>query len=389
MSTRVEAVVPTVSAADAHRLRTAALWGLLGAKTLGGWGVQWDIRWHLLIGRDSFWIPPHLMTYAGVTAGAVLAFGVLALETWRARRGQPARGTARVLGLVGSPGFHLAWWGMAVTIVAAPIDDLWHRLFGLDVTLWSPPHLLGLAGAQINTLGCLLIARELWPAARGAGRLALLAGGTLLLGAFYITVDPAVQTAFREGGVFFFTWTVLAAAAIAFTLVLTARLTGLRSAPLLLTLGALALHGVGLRVADAGFALARPVPAIEEAIASDPDSPIALAWEMSRRNGTVPGRALTLRWLPILPAALMVLVDARRRWVAASLAFGAGLLALSGVMLGRLPALAHALPSPSEAVAGAALTGLAALAGAAASTALARRLQPIPHRAPWSAPGDR
>ena len=36
---------------------------------------------------------------------------------------------------------HLAWWGILITILAAPIDDLWHRLFGLDVTLRSPPHL--------------------------------------------------------------------------------------------------------------------------------------------------------------------------------------------------------------------------------------------------------
>jgi hypothetical protein len=387
MSTRVEAVRPAATVDDARWLGAAALWGLLGAKAVGGWGVQWDIRWHLLIGRDSFWIPPHVMTYAGVTAGAMLAFGVLALETWRADPVAPPPGRVRVLGLLGRPGAHLAWWGMAVTILAAPFDDLWHRLFGLDVTLWSPPHLLGLAGAQINTLGCLLMARELWPANEPPGRLALLVGGTLLLGAFYVIVDPAIQTAFRRGGVFFFTWAALGSLVFAFSLVLVTRLTGLRSAPLVLALGALALHGVGLRVADLGFAVAQPVPAIEEAIARDPDSPVAIAWEMSRRNGTVPGRALTLRWLPILPAALVVLVDARRRWAIASLAFGAGLLALSGVTLGRLPALAHALPSAPEVVAGVTLTALGALAGGAAGAALARPALPIPNRAPRRAPG--
>jgi hypothetical protein len=182
---------------------------------------------------------------------------------------------------------------------------------------------------------------------------------------------------------------VLGSLVFAFTLVLVARITGLRSAPLVLALSALALHWVGLRVADIGFALAQPVPAIEEAIASDPDSPIALAWEMSRRSGTVPGRGLTLRWLPILPAALMVLVDARRRGVAASLTLGAGLLALSGVTLGRSPGLTHALPSLLDVLAGALLTALAALAGGAAGSVLARHLRPIPHRAPRSAPGDR
>src|SRR2546428_9312583 len=46
-------------------LYRAALWVLLGANLLAGWGVQWDIMWHVLLGRDSFWIPPHVMTYGG------------------------------------------------------------------------------------------------------------------------------------------------------------------------------------------------------------------------------------------------------------------------------------------------------------------------------------
>src|SRR2546422_3845367 len=58
-------------------LRRRALWALLAAKLVGGWGVGWDIRWHLVIGRDSFWIAPHLMTYIAVTAAAVISLGVL------------------------------------------------------------------------------------------------------------------------------------------------------------------------------------------------------------------------------------------------------------------------------------------------------------------------
>ena len=66
-------------------LRRAALWTLLASKLIAGWGVQWDIQWHVLIGRDSFWIPPHVMTYAGV------ALAVL-VELRRSRVGDPARG---------------------------------------------------------------------------------------------------------------------------------------------------------------------------------------------------------------------------------------------------------------------------------------------------------
>ena len=140
-------------------LRRAALWTLLLSKLIAGWGVQWDIQWHVLIGRDSFWIPPHVMTYAGVTLAVLVSFGVLAWETFSGG----TRDGLRILGFRATRGFHLAAWGIALTVLAAPIDDLWHRLFGLDVTLWSPPHLLGIVGAVINSLACLVIAREVYP----------------------------------------------------------------------------------------------------------------------------------------------------------------------------------------------------------------------------------
>jgi len=377
MSSRAEAFIPTLAAADVRALRVIALWGMLGAKMLGGWGVQWDIRWHLVIGRDSFWIAPHVMTYAGVTLAAVLAFGVLAWETWRARPGLEMPDGIRVMGLLGTRGFHVAWWGMAITILAAPIDDLWHRMFGIDVTLWSPPHLLGLAGAQVNTLGCLAVALELWAPGSRARRSALLVVSILLLGAFYITVDPAIHTAYRRGGVFFFTWAILGAVAFGFTLVLAARLTGLRSAPLLVALGALAFHWIGLEVSDVGFALVQPIPAIEEAIAADSDSPIAIAHEMARRNGTtVGGRAMAHRYLPVLPAALLALIDVRRRWAGGAVALALALTAVSGWLFARLPALSHALPSPLDVAVAIPLAVAAALAGGAAAVGFARLLAP-------------
>jgi hypothetical protein len=141
-----------------------ALWVLLAGKLLGAWGLTWDIQWHLLIGRDTFWIPPHLMMYGGITAGLLVAFAVLAADTVAATRGVRPRAGITILGLTSTRGIHLAAWGVGLVILAAPIDDLWHRLFGLDVTLWSPPHLLGLLGSAINTIGTLLIATEAYPA---------------------------------------------------------------------------------------------------------------------------------------------------------------------------------------------------------------------------------
>jgi hypothetical protein len=74
---------------DAERttLRRSALWALLVAKLVGAWGIGWDIRWHLIIGRDSVWIAPHVMAYASIVAGALIPLGVLVIETWRRRGG--------------------------------------------------------------------------------------------------------------------------------------------------------------------------------------------------------------------------------------------------------------------------------------------------------------
>jgi hypothetical protein len=85
---------------------------MLGAKLLGAWRLRWDIQWHVRIGRDSFWIAPHLMTYTGVTLVVLLSFGVLFRETLRYWDVSLPR-MVRRLWLVGTPGFHLATGGIA------------------------------------------------------------------------------------------------------------------------------------------------------------------------------------------------------------------------------------------------------------------------------------
>ena len=36
----------------------------------------------------------------------------------------------------------------AFSLIGFPLDDVWHRLFGQDVTLWGPTHLMLIGGAQ-------------------------------------------------------------------------------------------------------------------------------------------------------------------------------------------------------------------------------------------------
>src|SRR5258705_6275728 len=325
-------------------LRRAALWTLLAAKLVTGWGVQWDIQWHVLIGRDTFWIAPHLMTYAGVTLAGLISFGLLG---WDTVRGGPPAGAVRIAGLISTRGVHLAAWGMALTVLAAPIDDLWHRLFGLDVTLWSPPHLLGIAGGVVNSWGILLLAGELYPP--GPWRLAaLILGGASLYRGLYLTVEPATLTAYTRGGVFFFAWAILSALVLPAALVPLSRLAG-RWAPLAMLALVIITGLIGLQIARIGFQTLQPVSLIEEEIAREPGSPIALATGIARKNRSAPGPVgRLLHLVSALPILLFCLIDARRRPLSAAMVYAVTLCLTTGWSLGRAPAFAPLVPVPVD-----------------------------------------
>jgi hypothetical protein len=123
-------------------LGLAAVFAVLG-------GIYWDVTWHAMIGRDSFWIPPHLFVYSGVSLLLVAALGGF-LTAWR----HASSLRAALSGGVGA-GFAIAAAGPMVQIAAAPLDDMWHRMYGLDVTIWSPPHLMGITGGMIGIYGLL------------------------------------------------------------------------------------------------------------------------------------------------------------------------------------------------------------------------------------------
>src|SRR5438034_4091780 len=377
MSVRTEAIGAPVAAvtADASLAwRRAALWGLLGAKVVSSWGVQWDIQWHTLIGRDSFWIAPHLMTYAGVVVMVGLSFGVLAATTlspsWR------GGDVVRVLGLTGTRGFHLAAWGIALTVLAAPIDDLWHRLFGLDVTLWSPLHLFGLAGAAVNSLGCLLLAREVYPADRRTLFVATIIPAAMFYGTLRIALSPAFDLAYQHSGVVFHTHAILGALLLPLGLISAARITRVRSAPLAVAVVSLLIGLSGDAVAHLGFSVLQPVSVIQEAIAQDPGSPIAIANAVARKHGERPG---AIGVVPLVASLITVLsliaVDARRYPRAASVAYAVATFSIFGWLLTHSPAFRPNTPDLAATCAALALTLLAALGGAAGATRLARMLE--------------
>jgi hypothetical protein len=363
-----------------HRL---ALWVLLAGKVLGAWGLTWDIQWHLLIGRDTFWIPPHLMMYGGVTAGLLVAFAVLALDTAAAHRGRPPRGAITIAGFTSTRGIHLAAWGLGLVVLAAPIDDLWHRLFGLDVTLWSPPHLLGLLGSAVNTLGTLVVAAEVYPIGKRARPAALLLGSALLYGGVRVVLEPAWLTAFTHGGVAFHTFAILGALVLPVALIPAVRLLDRRWTPVATVVVALGISILGEQIARAGFEIVQPESVIGEEIEKDPTSPIALAAAIraKSRGAGMPQPVRLL--LPVLAAAVMAAVDPRRRPGAACVAYGVALLVLYGWSTSHSPAFRPLVPSAAETAAAIALTSVAALIGSGVARRLADGLVAPAGPAAW------
>lgn len=136
-------------------------------------GIVWDISWHMSIGRDTLWSPPHLMTYAGGIIVGVTC-GWLALHT-------TFRGTAAERGhAVAFWGFRAplgAWicvWGAFAMLASAPFDDWWHRAYGLDVQIISPPHVVLALGMYAVVVGAMVMtaaARSDAPDARTRRRL--------------------------------------------------------------------------------------------------------------------------------------------------------------------------------------------------------------------------
>ena len=140
-------------------------------------GGYWDDAWHTDRGRDGFFIAPHIAIYAGIAvAGAALA-GWALLVAQRDRPAAVLRHKPLVLALV----------SVAVTLASGPIDNAWHAAFGRDSVIWSPPHMLGIAGTL--GLGAAILAelagwREAW-----ARPLTVVAGALVLASAGFATVE--------------------------------------------------------------------------------------------------------------------------------------------------------------------------------------------------------
>jgi hypothetical protein len=133
-------------------------YGWLVALTFKLLGSAWDVSWHFKWLRDDL-APPHLLN----SAGTALALALTVIH------GYTGYG-------VDKAALRLIQWGTGVFLVAVPLDLINHRVNGLDITSWSPSHLMLYTGTFFMIAGVI----RGWFMGAPPGR-----ERTVMLGAFF------------------------------------------------------------------------------------------------------------------------------------------------------------------------------------------------------------
>jgi hypothetical protein len=114
-------------------------------------GMYWDISLHIDVGRDPGPLanPAHYFILAGLFGIFTAGFLAIVLP-----EGRPSETAIRI-----GPDWYAPLGGVlicacgAFSLIGFPLDDIWHRLFGQDVTLWGPTHLMLISGAAMTLVG--------------------------------------------------------------------------------------------------------------------------------------------------------------------------------------------------------------------------------------------
>ncbi len=123
-------------------------------------GFMWDVSLHAGRGRDDGPLanPAHYFILVGLF---FLFIAGMAAVVFPRDGAKPSPSAVRITSTWYAPvsGIYLAGCGL-YALIGFPLDDVWHRLFGQDVTLWGPTHLMLIGGAGLSTLGIILLLRE-------------------------------------------------------------------------------------------------------------------------------------------------------------------------------------------------------------------------------------
>ncbi|MDQ2716968.1 MAG: hypothetical protein M3Z08_18850 [Chloroflexota bacterium] len=134
-------------------------------------GTSWDIQWHSYIGRDRTLIPPHLMMLSGVALSGVAGLLTVLIESWWARRNQlVVQHSQAFAGVFAGPlGSYVVGYAALLAAVAFPLDAYWHTLYGIDVAIWAPFHIMFVSSMGVVALGAAYMLASVARLAAGNG----------------------------------------------------------------------------------------------------------------------------------------------------------------------------------------------------------------------------
>ena len=131
-------------------------------------GMYWDIALHINVGRDEGPLanPAHYLILIGLFG--IFAAGCIAVGLPKGEKPTPS--AVRIMdGWYAPVGAILITLAGGYALIGFPLDDMWHRLFGQDVTLWGPTHLMLIGGAAMTLIGQAILLREGRPVREGHG----------------------------------------------------------------------------------------------------------------------------------------------------------------------------------------------------------------------------
>src|SRR4051795_83231 len=158
--------VPVLERVGAFSERVSGLpsWAALPSGLAAGslitavFGMYWDISLHIDNGRDPGPLanPAHYFILAGLFG--IFSAGFIAMALPKER---PSAVSLRI-----ARDWHAPLGGVlicacgAFSLAGFPLDDVWHRIFGQDVTLWGPTHLMLIGGAAMTLVGIAVLTVE-------------------------------------------------------------------------------------------------------------------------------------------------------------------------------------------------------------------------------------
>jgi len=136
------------------------LFFVAGALLIAVLGMYWDISIHIDEGRDEGPLANTAHYFILIGLFAIFFAGLMSVALPKGEK-PPSKAALKITDDWYAPlGGTLMCLSSAFALLAFPLDDMWHRIFGQDVTLWGPTHLVLIGGAGLATVGALILLSE-------------------------------------------------------------------------------------------------------------------------------------------------------------------------------------------------------------------------------------